>query len=547
MPEQLIRILQPIKTRWDALTRDQKIKLAAVVGVILLALILTVYLTTRTTYYRFLTLEDGNDVISVEQTLKNANIKTRRGRDGYSIEVDKKRVMDAKIELDANPTTSKIPFTYQDALSLSGMSTTDTQNREMTLRVLQSELRQYLIMTHGVDDAEVRLVIPDRRAFLAPETNPSSAAVTLKVNRDFPANGGETIALHVSRSVEGLLLENVEVTGQYLNVLFSGSRSTEEETAATIATLQQQERRALIFEIRSLFYPNFDEVNVVPNLMYDTLIEETEYTFRIATPDPDSDIGVPLDLKEESSKVDGMNPGDEPGLGSNDYQSPDYQTGSGAGGSASSRLREMSEIGYNTDENQKKYGPGSYIRDESSITISLVRYKTYSQAAFMRQDRTRTQTDWDDFKFEMGGSRLVEAPELELYKQMGVASTGMRLDNVFITVSELPFFLDDVSPSINWQQIVMIAIASLLILMLALGLIRRKQEEEAEEEPEPELSVEDLLVSTQLEEAREEAEKLEEINYYKESEIKKQIEKFVNEKPEAVAALLRNWINNEEW
>jgi flagellar biosynthesis/type III secretory pathway M-ring protein FliF/YscJ len=29
--------------------------------------------------------------------------------------------------------------------------------------------------------------------------------------------------------------------------------------------------------------------------------------------------------------------------------------------------------------------------------------------------------------------------------------------------------------------------------------------------------------------------------------VKKHIEKFINEKPDAVAALLRNWLNIEEW
>lgn len=40
---------------------------------------------------------------------------------------------------------------------------------------------------------------------------------------------------------------------------------------------------------------------------------------------------------------------------------------------------------------------------------------------------------------------------------------------------------------------------------------------------------------------------LEEIDYFKENEIKKHISKFVDKHPEAVASLLRNWINVEEW
>ncbi len=91
----------------------------------------------------------------------------------------------------------------------------------------------------------------------------------------------------------------------------------------------------------------------------------------------------------------------------------------------------------------------------------------------------------------------------------------------------------------------MFIILALLILLLAFGLIRRAQPDEVVE-VEPELSVEDLLVSTQLEEEKlTEAERLREIELNSESEAKKQIEKFVTEKPEAVAQLLRNWLNDE--
>ena len=57
-------------------------------------------------------------------------------------------------------------------------------------------------------------------------------------------------------------------------------------------------------------------------------------------------------------------------------------------------------------------------------------------------------------------------------------------------------------------------------------------------ELEPELSVDQLLQDTR--------ENLEEIGFDDRSEARKMIEKFVDEKPEAVATLLRNWLN-EDW
>ena len=59
-------------------------------------------------------------------------------------------------------------------------------------------------------------------------------------------------------------------------------------------------------------------------------------------------------------------------------------------------------------------------------------------------------------------------------------------------------------------------------------------------ETEPELSVEELLAATQEPE-------LSDIKLNEKSEPKRVIEKFVDEDPESVARLLRNWLSEDEW
>ena len=59
-------------------------------------------------------------------------------------------------------------------------------------------------------------------------------------------------------------------------------------------------------------------------------------------------------------------------------------------------------------------------------------------------------------------------------------------------------------------------------------------------EMEPELSVEQLLATTK------ENQTLEEVEFSERSETRVMIEKFFEENPEAVALLLRNWLN-EDW
>ena len=82
-----------------------------------------------------------------------------------------------------------------------------------------------------------------------------------------------------------------------------------------------------------------------------------------------------------------------------------------------------------------------------------------------------------------------------------------------------------------------------MLVLLAFGLIKKTHPDEVEE-IEPELSVEDLLVSTKIEDEKE-AERIADIDTNVESEYKKQIEKFISEKPDAVAQLLRNWLSDD--
>jgi flagellar M-ring protein FliF len=58
-------------------------------------------------------------------------------------------------------------------------------------------------------------------------------------------------------------------------------------------------------------------------------------------------------------------------------------------------------------------------------------------------------------------------------------------------------------------------------------------------ELEPELSVEALLATTK------ENQTLEDIEFSDKSATRQQIERFVDENPEEVALLLRNWLNDE--
>lgn len=92
-------------------------------------------------------------------------------------------------------------------------------------------------------------------------------------------------------------------------------------------------------------------------------------------------------------------------------------------------------------------------------------------------------------------------------------------------------------PGRTFSDYLQIALAVLIFALLGFVVFRSTRKDPTQE-IEPELSVETLLETTK------EAE-LEDIGLNEKSETRILIEKFVDENPEAVAALLRNWLNDD--
>ena len=79
----------------------------------------------------------------------------------------------------------------------------------------------------------------------------------------------------------------------------------------------------------------------------------------------------------------------------------------------------------------------------------------------------------------------------------------------------------------------------MLIVILLVFVVFRGMKPVEVTELEPELSVEALLATTK------ENQSLEDIEFSDKSAIRQQIERFVDQNPEEVALLLRNWLNDD--
>ena len=146
------------------------------------------------------------------------------------------------------------------------------------------------------------------------------------------------------------------------------------------------------------------------------------------------------------------------------------------------------------------------------------------------------EMSWEEFKYANSDPTALEVDE----NLIGLVATGTGIprDRITIMAYEQYLFYEEeespTSPFFILQIILAVLIAGLLIF-----IIIRSTRPVAVEETEPELSVEDMLATTK-------EQRIEDIDLQDKSDTRLAIEKFVDENPESVALLLRNWLN-EGW
>jgi flagellar M-ring protein FliF len=479
-------------------------------------------------------------VREIETALNDAGIKNRIVSNATAIEVDERRINNAKIEVETKNILSHDMFTYADALMHSGMATTESQNREMERRAKQTDIAISLMEFDGIERASVHITLPPPHSMFIRDQYIATAGIALQTSRPLSRREGEQIARFVARSVEGLTVENVTITDMELNPLFDGA-DLAGDALGSLAEQQNAEWRSVTGNVRTMFAPIFDDIQVVANLIYDN--DVTTVTERILAPPVDgSNTGVTSIERGTQQRSEGGPGGAEPGLGANDMAPMTYETVNAATGSSQYRDWERFLL-YNETVRVTESKPSSYDRDMSSISVNFFNFVVHEQEKLMQADRNFSQSDWDTLVAGAVDRRIVNEDDEVFFASAITRATGIR--DVSVSQWEINQFVPYVRMPIPIQNIVMYILLALLVLMLAFGLIRRIKPEE-EDDLEPELSVEDLLVSTQMEEAKE-ISTLQDIDYNKESEVKRLIEKIVTERPDAVAQLLRNWINSEEW
>lgn len=530
MQAKLKRFFENTSNRWGNLEKQQKIKLILTALIVLITLSLSIYFVTKPKRIVLIQNLDTATLVKIQNELNSAGIYNRPIRNSTAIEILRRDKNSAIIQIEQSNVGSQLTFTYEDAINLSGIGSTETIKSSNLIRAHSFELADTLRNFVGVENARVTLHVPQSTNFLLDAQNISTASVFLSVNREFDSSSGETIARFISRSTDGLETENIEIVDQFANVIFSGMQGSLREGRRSDS--EQLVRQDMHNSIQSFLGPLYDEVQIISNLRFNW--DQGQVQSEIFEPPiAGSDLGGILNQSIQTSRVEGVGADAEVGLGANNQTG--YQMGEGQNFSANERM-ENTEFIWNRETQVRELGAVGLMGEESNLSIMAYTYVTFYENDLINSDQLQGMT-WDDFKAS-------QAPtEIDVNQNVvDNIRNGTGINSLTVVAYEVPVFFDAESTPLQIAPIIMFGILAVLISLLAYGLFRKSIEDEVTE-IEPEVAVEELLVSNKIEESEEEKE-LRDISLNADSEVKRQLEKFISEKPDAVAQLLRNWLSD---
>lgn len=534
MQERIREVPKRILEWWNKFSVKQKTLIASIAVAVIIGLLIVTKIFTTPTMVSIRKCENTKEAAQVKELLDGEGIVFEVSDDGLEFQVKAADQANAAILLGENG----IPAATYDLENVfeGGFSNTESDKTKRYQLYMESQLEEDLEQLDSVRTATVNLSMPvDDGTVLALEED-SYAAVTLTLADEMDEEVAAGLAKWIATAIGNKTTDDVTIMDTSGNMLFSGGDSaTAMGNATTQLAYKTKAEAAVKSQVKDVMMGTnvFNNVSVGLNLNVN-FRDTKETTHRQYTEDGAEHGPVTSRRQFESETTGGVEgvPGTDPNDDDTGYVLED-------GATSTQSTTELSEEYTNNEQIiETTGGAGEIDYENSSITVVASQYRSYSE------DALRESGQLDDMTFDEFVTENRERVRMDLdedFVQMVARATGFPEDNVMVVGYEVPFF--EYSDSGNRGVMDYLPVAIALIIMAMLGyVVFRSTRREQVAEVEPELSVETLLASTK--EAEEDS--LEDIGFSDKSETRILIEKFVDENPEAVASLLRNWLN-EEW
>lgn len=529
MVDRLKQIPVQLLNQWNKYSSKQKTVIIAVVTTVFLALVILVTVMNRTQYKELMDGETKKDVSTVAGLLKDEGIAYKLSSDGMTISVDKKRFSDALLVVyGSDVSTSGLTL---DELVKNDLSTTNSDRNLKNHLYVQTEIRNYLIRMKGIKDAQVTYVPEETTYSVLSEKQDLPASVALTISKEFDKSNASAVAEYVAAAIGNETTDKIKIIDQDGNLLFGGKDDLYTGNANSVLEYKEKLQNTFNNNIYMLML-KLGYTDVQPMFNWKFNMDKVTQLLNEKIPADGQDQGLYSKYYSYDTKNSTTSSGGTPGTDSNDE--PSYDTSSGSENGASSSTVQIEYLPSERVTNTE-YEVGAVVPGESSGSIVCTKVVTYKEEDLKLQGLL-DNTTFDKYALANKDPKQITVSD-DVYKAVSLA-TGIPTSKISILAYEQPVFIPAEKTPRDWsfylQILLAIAIVGLLIFVVFKGTAPAEITE-----LEPELSVEQLLATTK------ENQTLEDIEFSEKSEAKKMIEKFVDENPDAVAQLLRNWLNDE--
>lgn len=530
MNEKLKGVQTKIVEFWNKYDKKRKVQMISVVAAVIIMLIILAVVVSRPTYETLIECTDTATAASITDVLTSNSIEYETENNGLIILVDEDDLVNATYLISQEGYTAK-GYSMADYVNDVGIGTTSSDRERLFQKYLEDKMVQTLESFDFVKNADVTFTMPATNYSVLDDQEETYVGVKLTLSKNMPEGAADNMARYIATAVGNKSTARVTIVDSNGNNLFSSSDIDGESTGTLSADkaefIRNEFRNIVITNITKLFTATgYTSVTVSPNLDVDfsvVNIVDTEYYNPNGLKKNDY-----IYEQEGSSGASGI-----PGTDSNDDDTTYYiPTGDGTNTSVSIQKNEYENSNKITSTTTGQQGRVQY--DTSSVAVVLNRYRVYDEETADTGDLS-----WEEFKAANAETLPIENLDTEQLIQAISKASGIPQENITVMAYTVPMFNDYVSETDFVKDILPIIIAVIILVLLAF-IVWRSLRPVKVTEIETELSVDELLAAT-----KEKQKSVEEIDMEDKSEVRKAIEKFVDENPEAVAILLRNWLSDE--
>lgn len=530
MADRMKDILTKVLEWWNRFTTKQKTAIICIAAGVTLTLAILVSLLTRPQWVSLANCETGKEASEIVDLLENAGIAYETSTDGLSIQVHKQDESQANLLLASN----NIPAAGWGIENVTGgsFSTTESDKQKNYKVYLEKKLETDLKILEAVKNVSVEITLAENNGTLIAQEEESYARAILELEGEFTQDNAANVARIIATGLGNDTTKNIVIIDTFGNLLFSGDEEYSVGGAANSQlTVKQQAEKQVQDSVRKVLLGTneFSNVEVSSNLVLDfSSTENTEHNYNAQDGNDQGYLAHEDYFESSSSGTSGAPPGTDSNTETT-YVMPDNES------SESTTTERSSDYLLDESITSKSIPPGVIVYDQSSMSVACIRYRV------TREEDAQSQglldgISWEAYKLANSERTRIEV-DADLVGMVAKAA-GIAEENVALIAYEEPMFVDREGGAVTATDVITIVLIVVILALLGFVIFRSLAGDKTEPEEE-ELSVESLLQSTP------EAE-LDDIEIETRSETRKMIDKFVDDNPEAVANLLRNWLN-EDW